>query len=176
MVYKDFDDAIRRCLEEGVGCNLSKSYIRSAFRIVRISPRFWKFLVMKARNPKDGSWYYFIDKCLPFRAAISCAIFQKVSDALEHLVRARAGKEGVNYLDDFLFLALLKWLCDQQTQTFINICNEVGIPINAEKTLWSSTFMVFLGLLIDTVKQMVFLPKEKVLKGWTLIDGILNRT
>ena len=67
---------------------------------------------MKARSPLDGEMYYFVDKCLPFRASISCAHFQNFSDAVAHLVRWRVGlnKEVVNYLDDFLFIAFIEWL------------------------------------------------------------------
>ena len=173
--YKDFDDAIRRCLEEGKNCKLSQSDVKSAFRVVGIAPKYWKFLVMKACNPLDGKIYYFVDKCLLFGASISCAIFQKISDAIGHLVQHKTGKEEVNYLDDFLFLALLKWLCDQQTRTFMDICHEVGIPINLDKTFWATLMLTFLGLLIDTLHQMVFLPKEKTVKGQELIEGILNR-
>ena len=77
MAYPDFSEAILRCLEEGVNCHLSKSDVRSAFCQLGISKRFWRYLIMKARNPLDGKWYFFIDKCLPFGASISCALFQK---------------------------------------------------------------------------------------------------
>ena len=96
---------------------------------------------MKARNPVDGKWYYFVDKCLMFGAAISCAHFQRVSNAIAHLVRWRTtqqlgvDKPLINYLDDFLFIALLKALCDGQMQIFMDICKEINFPIALEKTM-----------------------------------------
>ena len=36
--YCDFDQAIKRCLEEGIGCNISRSDISSAFRNLGILP------------------------------------------------------------------------------------------------------------------------------------------
>ena len=62
---------------------------------------------MKTVSPLDGKAYYFIDKCLPFGASISCTIFQVISDTVSHLVRMRSKMDNVNYLDDFLFVALL---------------------------------------------------------------------
>ena len=49
---------------------------------------------MKARHPRTKVVKYFVDKCLPFGAAISCAIFQALSNAIAHLVYAELGPEG----------------------------------------------------------------------------------
>ena len=40
--------------------------------------------MMKAEHPTTGQTFYFVDKCLPFGHCISCALFQKFSDALCH--------------------------------------------------------------------------------------------
>ena len=106
--YPDFSDAIKLCLREGVGCYLARSDWRSAFRQLGISPKFWKYLIMKATCRSNGKVYYFIDKCLPFGAAISCALFQRFSNAIKHIVYYRTKKELVNYLDDFLFAAFVQ--------------------------------------------------------------------
>ena len=62
--------------------------------------------MMCAQNPKTGEWEYFIDKCLPFEASISCAHFQQVSNALIHVAEVRTATVITNYLDDFLFVAI----------------------------------------------------------------------
>ena len=173
--YTDFDQAIQICLDEGRSCSLSKSDMSSAFRQVGILPEQWRYLIMKARSPVDHKWYYFVDKCLPFGAAISCAIFQRISNAIAFLIRARTGKRNVNYLDDFLFAALLKWLCDHQMNCFLELCDLINFPVALEKTFWSTTRLTFLGLLIDTVAQMVFIPIEKIQKGRDLVNRILER-
>ena len=126
-----------------------KSDLKSAFRILGLSPRCWKWLVMKARDPSTGEWRYFIDKCLPFGASISCAWFQRFSDALCHIVTYQAGpgKEITNYLDDFLFLALSLGLCDLTIKQFLDTCNELNIPVALDKTEYSLETVVFLGIL-----------------------------
>ena len=174
--YSDFDQAVLLCIEEGGEfCFLSKSDMSAAFRQVEIRPEHWRYLIMMARCPLDGKTYYFIDKCLPFGAAISCAIFQKVSDAISFIVYKRTNKKNVNDLDDFLFLALLKWLCDHQMRCFLDICEVIGFPVAMEKTVWSTTRLVFLGLLIDTMERMIFVPLEKLQKGRDLVDKLLQR-
>ena len=81
----------------------------------------------------------------------------------------------VNYLDDFLFIALLKALCDGQIRVFIQICNDINFPISQEKTFWSSTKMTFLGFLIDSVKQLVIIPASKLAKGRNMIEYVLEK-
>ena len=118
---------------------------------------------------------FFVDKCLPFGAAISCALFQAFSNAIAHLVRFRTKKEPVNYLDDFLFIALLRLMCAHQLQEFIKICEEINFPLSMEKTQWPTTRLVFLGLLLDMVNQMVLLPTEKVVNGREMIKKLIQK-
>ena len=175
--YPDFSEAIQKCIEEGYEiCYLGRSDVRAAFRILGIAKRFWKYLVMKARNPVDGKWYFFIDKNLPFGSSVSCVLFQAVSDCLAHLVQFRTGKRPVNYLDDYLFVALLKLLCNRQLQTFLDICAEIGVPISIEKTFWASTRITFLGFMIDTVLKLILIPVEKIAKAKNMINFVLAKT
>ena len=151
-----------------------KSDMSAAFRNLGIKMEHWKYLIMKARNPKDGKMYYFVDKCLPFGAAISCSHFQRFSNAIAHLVTYRTNKPLVNYLDDFLFVALLAFMCNMQIDAFLEICQLIRFPVSLEKTFRVMTQLVFLGLLIDSELQLVLIPKEKIEKGKELVNKILN--
>ena len=172
--YSEFDDAIKRCLEEGVGCHISRSDISSAFRNLGIRPEHWFLLLMKARNPKDNEWYYFVDKCLPFGSSISCAHFQAVSDGIANIVKYHTGKKVTNYLDDFLFAALLRLLRDDQVRAFLWVCHEISLPVNEKKTFWGTTYLTFLGLLIDTVRQIICIPVEKVKRAKDLFLALIG--
>ena len=151
--YPDFEQAIRMCLLNGPACEAAKSDLKSAFRHLGIRPQDWKLLVMKAQSPLDNKIYYFVDKCLPFGAAISCSHFQEFSNALQHIVAAKieAICSPLNYLDDFFFVAIVKYLCDQQVEIFLSICAQINFPVSLEKTEWGSTQITFLSLLIDTI-------------------------
>ena len=173
--YPDFDTAIRLCLEAGKNCKLSRSDIRSAFRNLDMRKLDWKYLIMKARSPFDHKWYYFVDKCLPFGASISCAHFQLVSDAIAHVVKFRTKKELVNCLDDFLFVALLRYMCERQLNIFLEVCKEINFPVSEEKTFHAATCMIFLGLLIDTIARTVSIPIEKIEKTRNLNQEILAK-
>ena len=84
--YCEFDEAVKRCLEEGVSCTMLKSDMSVAFRNLGIKKLHWPYLVMIAVSPLDGKTYFFVDKCLPFGAAISCLHFQAFSDAIAFLM------------------------------------------------------------------------------------------
>ena len=116
--YGEFDQAIKRCLEEGIACFISRSDMKAAFRNLGIAKKYWKLLLMKARNPVNKLWY-FVDKCLPFGSSISCAHFQDFSNSVAHLVWFHTKKVCINYLDDYLFAALLEAVCNGQVQVIL---------------------------------------------------------
>ena len=62
-----------------------KTDVKSAFRIVPLLWKCWPWLTMFAVNPLNGKIQYFVDKCLPFGASISCSHFQRMSNALKHI-------------------------------------------------------------------------------------------
>ena len=148
-------DAVEICLKAGKACYCAKSDMSMAFRNIPMNKRSWRYLILKATHPTTGITYYFVDKCLPSGASISCAIFQAFSDAVAHLVKFRTNKPLVNYLDDYFFAALCKALCDGQVRVFLDICDYICFPVSLEKTFWGTQLLTFLGLLIDTINQRI---------------------
>ena len=159
--YNDLDHAIANTLKlielleknsgndnESIVIWYTKSDLKSAFRILPGKVKNFWILIMKAQHPITNQWFYFVDKCLPFGHSISCALFQRFSNALGHITRFVV-KDKItddplsNYLDDFLFLAFKKWLADFLVQKFLWICEILGVPVSEEKTEWSDTLMTF---------------------------------
>ena len=173
--YPDFNEAIQLCIGAGKCCKIAKSDMKSVFRNLGIKREDWKFLVMKAVSPLDGQTYYFVDKCLPFGASISCSHFQRFSNAVRHIVEWRLQCSLINYLDDFLFAALFRLSCNNQVKVFLEVCDLIAFPVSMEKTFWATTKLTFLGLLIDTINQWVCVPVDKVTKAVELIESILDK-
>ena len=173
--YPQFDEAVKMCIEAGRSCFMGKSDMSAAFRNIGMAKKDWSLMVMKAKNPVNGSIYYFVDKCMPFGSSISCAIFQRFLNAVAHLVRFRTKNKALNYLDDFFFAALMKLCCDGQLNTFLKVCKEINFPVALEKTFWGSTLVVFLGLLIDSEKQIISIPIDKIEKALHLINVFLQK-
>ena len=195
--YQDLDHALQNCLkakrsqanniafEETVTVDdqnaddtiyMGKSDVQSAFRLVPLSPWCWAWLIMSARNPVTKVWKYFVDKCLPFGASISCAIFQRLSNAVCHIAKVRSGQETIsNYLDDFLFVAYLKSMCNKMIEDFLLICQTIGMPIALEKTEWATSLITFLGILLDGKRMTLGIPEEKRLHALYLLRKIIDK-
>ena len=121
--------------------------------------------------------FYFVDKCLPFGASRSCAIFQAFSNALAHILTCWVNQRNclTNYLDDFLFLALTKLWCDHLVNQFLKLCDMVGCPVADDKTEWGDSVMVFLGILLDGIRWVLAVPEDKRCKAVQLIQWTLSR-
>ena len=148
-----------------------KTDLKSAFRILGLSPGSWQWLIMKAQHPDTGEFMYFVDKCLPFGSSISCALFQRFSDALHYLIEFKIGVKRLitNYLDDFLFVALTVMFCNFMIQSFLDLCTDLGIPISMDKMEWASNLMVFLGVLLNGRSMSLAVPLDKKQKAESLL-------
>ena len=93
---------------------------------------------MKARDPRTGVWVFLIDKCLLFGASISCAHFQRFSNALKAIVEGILGQLRktliTNYLDDFLFIYISIQGCNAIVIIFLNVCERIRFPVALDKT------------------------------------------
>ena len=187
--YNDLDHAVQNSLRmlEMIQSSLGKTVIwygksdlKSAFRILPGKPsNFWIF-IMKAEHPVTGKVYYFVDKCMAFGHSISCALFQCFSNALAHLVRFLV-KDKVkwdplsNYLDDFLFLAWKRAICNYLIQTFLDMCKHIGVPVSAEKTEWGDTQVIFLGILMDGKRYVLAVTEEKRIRTVDCLLMLMDR-
>ena len=106
MRYATIDDVIRLIKSLGKGCFLAKTDIKSAFRIIPVSPNDFPLLGMEWQ----GKFYF--DKCLPMGCSSSCNIFETFSTALEWIAMNKLNASAViHILDDFIFIAPSKEKC-----------------------------------------------------------------
>ena len=185
--YRDLDHAIENCLKlldrfpDLEVIFFAKSDLTAAFRQIPGNPKFFRWLCLKAMDLETNEIAYFFNKCMPFGASISCAIFQEFSNALHFLIqyqiqkRLRQPDAVTNYLDDFLFLAITQWLCNVMVNMFIQLCNEINLPISEEKTEKASPLMIFLGILMDGRRKILVIPEEKRLKAILSINTIIGK-
>ena len=69
---------------------------------------------------------------------------------------------------------LIKWICDQQVEVFLEICAKIKFPVALEKTCWATNLITFLGVLLDKVNQIVAIPENKIDKALTQIQSVLS--
>ena len=155
----------------------SKTDLKSAFRILPLLIRQIRWLIMKAEDPITKEICYFVDKCLPFRASRSCALFQAFSDGLKHLVEYAIARifAVTNYLDDFLFVGYTIIMCNNAMNKFLEICHRINYPVAAEKTEFASPTMIFLGALLDRQRRCLAIPQDKVIKAKNQLHLIVSK-
>ena len=178
--YRDLDHAVTQSVHilESLGYHVvifyGKTDLVSAFRLLPVRPDQCKWLLLKARHPLTQVWYYFIDKCMPFGSSISCAQFQLFSDALVHILETKLNITVTNYLDDFLFMAPTKEVCNNWMDHFLNICQSIGCPVSEEKTVIATDVITFLGVLLDGQNHVLAIPEEKRIKALDAINKTLR--
>ena len=182
--YNDLDYAVSCCLDllrhfpqvAHSGIYFSKTDQSSAFRVLPLSRVFWKFLLIKAKNPLTGQYMFFVNKAVPFGSSRSCALYQKFSDALKFIIEQQMGVKYrvTNYLDDFLFIAESKVKCQSKLQQFLFMCHEINSPISDEKTVQPTQIIVFLGIILDGTQQVLALPLEKCQKALFMLKKVIE--
>ena len=89
--------------------------------------------------------------------------------------RTKAGNTITNYLDDFHFVAFTIACCNYLITSFIKLCQEVGVPISDEKTVWACMRLVFLGILLDGTLMIIAIPEEKKNKAIHMLSSIMQK-
>lgn len=170
--YSTFDAVLQKIKILGQSCLLAKTDIKSAFRLLPVHPDDYHLLGFKL----DG--YYYFDRCMPFGAKSSCANFERFSKFLNYCTNLyrTADSDSDHYLDDFIFIGRANTnACSELLNTFIAICDQLGVPLAQEKQEGPTTSLTYLGLVIDTEKMEVKVPRDKVEKARLLITNLETR-
>ena len=152
--YSSVGHFIRKIMILGPGAYLAKCDIKHAFRIVPMHPTEYRKLCMAIGDE------YFFDKRLPMGVASSCGIWESSAEALIYLHEKSKPKNSVSdhLMDDFIFAEASKEGCNKALQNFLSICEYTGFPIAPEKTVGPTQCIIYLGIELDTVRQMARLP------------------
>ena len=69
----------------------------------------------------------------------------------------------------------MRELCNRQIEVFLKVYEEICFLVALEKTFWASNKMIFLGLLLDTLRQVICIPMEKLIKAINWVDYFLDK-
>ncbi|XP_056426617.1 uncharacterized protein LOC130367817 isoform X1 [Hyla sarda] len=123
----------------------------------------------------DQKIHHFQFRALPFGLTSAPRVFTKIAVTVVATLRLQ-GIQIIPYLDDWLLVATTQELLLQHLQTTLNLLNRLGFILNPQKSELSPTKTKrFLGMIINSVCQKVFLPAEKqdkiILQVKTLIKS-----
>ena len=159
VTYTSFDSVVGMIFSLGRGAYLAKRDIKSAFRILPISPLDYCLLGIK-----DEEGLIYIDKFLPMGCKISCSLFEKFATFLHWLVSYISGQVTIDhYLDDFIFCGTKNMQdCKSLVDTFTMVCGWLTVPLAEEKSVGPVQKLIFLGYEVDSVSMSVRIPLHKI--------------
>jgi hypothetical protein len=168
--YAGIEDAIHLVRETCPKAYMCKTDVKKAFRILPLHPDD-RCLFVFAWNGK-----FYVDLALQMGCSSSCMIFEAFSTAVEWIARQKLNIRVVHILDDFFISSISKEIGKTELHRFLEMCEDIGIPMAPEKTMGPDTSMVFVGFEIDTIKEEVRLPVDKLVKCSQEIKEIVQKT
>lgn len=169
--YSSVDHAVKLAQSLGRGCLLAKLDLKEAYRAVPVHPSDQRFLAVAW----NGTVY--LDKALPFGLRSAPKLFSAVTDAMMWVLRDRGVQMALHYLDDFLVLGPPDQpTCAEALSTTLALCEELGFPVAEDKTEGPAAVITFLGIEIDTLRQQVRLPLDKLHRLTSTLAGWMGHT
>ena len=163
--YVTVDMIADRIAELGQGTMMAKLDVKSAFRIIPVSPQDRILLGMKW----EGKLY--VDRVLPFGLRSAPRIFSAVADAIQFGAITRGVKNITHYLDDFVILGSPgSDQCRRDLMIMTELCAELGVPLAGEKQEGPAQRLVILGIQFDTGTMQMSLPLDKVIELRELLE------
>ena len=107
---------------------------------------------------------YCVDTCLPFGMHLAPFLFNEYATAIEWIMTHNYQlRHLIHYLDDF-FLATppQSFCCQHNLDTILQVALKLGMLVAMEKVERPLMAMSFLDLILDSVKQEIRLPQEKL--------------
>ena len=157
------------------GSYLAKVDIKSAYRHIPIHPESQKATGLKWKF-QSGQTCYMYDTRLPFGARASPTIFHRISQSIKRMMANRGFTSIVAYQDDFLLVAETHQECYNMWTKLIELLLELGFDISSEKLVAPSTSLVFLGIVINTVKCELSLPVDKLVGIRKILCDFVTKT
>ena len=157
LSYISIDNIAQVVLQLGKGTLLGKMDVKEAFRLVPVHPSDRLLLGMVWK----GDLY--IDKVLPFGLRTAPLLFTALADALEWVIRKRGVNWVFHYIDDFIFAGSptsSQWSVAMAAA--MQVCTELGIPIEPKRNEGPATTLSVLGIEFDTEDMLLRLPNTKL--------------
>lgn len=167
--YASFDDALALLRRFGRNALMAKADIKSAFRLLPICPSGFNSLGFHF----DGQ--FFFDKCLPMGYTLSCFYFESFTTFLNWVVDREIVNVGsLHYLDDFFVGSTGTEDCLNALNNYIKTADYLGIPLAADKTVYPTDCLEFLGIVINSKTMEFYLPMQKIDKIKSIIKNFLH--
>lgn len=158
LQYIKVEDAISLIHEFGEGTFMTKTDIKSAFRIIPVHPNDWELLGMSWKGR------YYFDTVLPFGLRSAPFLFNQLSDAVEWVIKYNLHIPSVIHILDDFFIARPPPVsnCATALCKVLTLLTDLDIPLAPNKTFPPSQVLEFMGITLDSLKMQARLPEDKL--------------
>ena len=175
VVYDNIDTVTSLIRGFGKNALMAKTDISNAFRLLPINP-LDRHLLCFTWPDNNGDLQFYMDCALPMGLSAACQCFERFSSSLQWIMSHNFGASMSHILDDFFFIGPANSIkCHSDLANFISICEDIGIPLKREKTVWPSTKLVIYGIEVDSSEMISRLPDEKVTKIKNMLTKFSKR-
>ena len=162
-----FIHLVQRLVELGPGGKMYKVDLSRAFRQLKVDPLDFPLLCLQWQDE------YFIDCAVAFGhrgGALGCCCF---TESLR-FIRTRRGFHLITYIDDMLSGELPE-NAECSFHSLATLLSDLNFPISVGKLTPLSTNMVCLGIEIDSTKQTLAIPNEKMNQNLNECRSVLTK-
>ena len=166
LEYTSVETAVALVLLQGKGALMAKLDLKAAYRIVPVHSADQHLLGINWRKVKC------LDQALPFGLRSAPKLFTAVADGLAWAMVSEGVVDVIHYLDDFFFCGPARsstW--GAALDTALPLCERLGFPVAPDKVVGPATVLTFLGIEIDSWKQELRLPAEKLSRLKVLVNN-----
>ena len=157
LKYASVEDAVQTIWSLGQGTLLAKIDIEHAYRNIPVHTDDRLLLAMQWRDN------LYIDTVLPFSLRSAPKIFSAMADALEWILQQAGVTFILHCLDDYLTMGKKQSNeCEHNLNLIKSICSHLGLPLKVEKLEGPMEVLIFLGILMDTIRIELRLPGKKL--------------
>ena len=98
--------------------------------------------------------------CLPFRLRSAPFLFNKLADAIHWSLQHN--RHVLHYLEDFFIAGSPDSTeCSDNLQAMLSLCKHINAPVKTSKIEGPSTWLTFLGIVIDTGNMTAGISQER---------------
>ncbi len=170
--YETIDVCINLLASLGKGAQIAKADVKDAFYCMKLGMDSYRFTGFVWK----GQFYF--QKTLPMGCAISCQVFERLSSAVQWILKYHFNVKFMTHiLDDYMFFGKADTReCDISLKSFLVLADSLGLPIKHTKTVHPTTSAELHGIWFDTISMTMSIPPDKLCKALTLIDNLLQAT
>ncbi len=177
LKFASFQAACRRLWQVGAGAWMFSRDLEDAYPQLLVDPYFWP--LQGFRVWINNEWHFFTQTRCCFGGRCFPGIFERFSSAIHYIMISQGISFMLHLLDDFLYISPStgergKTECVRDMTIFDTTLTRLGPPANIAKGEGPTQLIRYLGIYLDSVNMICYMPEDKIKWGHDGVCDILS--